>query len=579
MTFKLSLDRKHLKFLFDESAQFNAFNLVRLMRPAERQNEVLIDLRALTFQQQDSILSSAKTFLNLVASLLSAQEFLMSFVFSTENLTLVKKVSIEIGGEFDEKKIICEVSKLPVETEQNLDPHTVKNIRGAVFLSLVQDLISIRKIERRIDFFTETSSITLHASSSFLSNKENAELMWSLLKQWEREHGDEHNTKLNHRLYQCLQNKDRMLEKAKSSLNSFSIDGNLKYLVEFSQSKLGLPNSVFQSYEQLVVWMIDDQWANGWKQLIESLLAGTNIELEAFSSLQGVKQSIALANFDATAQKPHLAIVDLRLNSDDPVVEDYNSKDLSGFGVVEELLEAWQGLPIMIASASSKLWNLEKAIQKGASAYWRKSDESTYIDNEQIIFTTLDIYSQFIDKVVLTLSKVKYRNVYDLSNLLNAKCNVQGFKYAQLKVSINQFNFNLSSKVSWMLWHHADEQGTLDSLLLDTMAIFNEIEPLLWDEQTNKLTLFPEKEVTTVQKGKDSRIVNDTLSYLDENYRIGGIAFESSFNKVKQIRNKLNVIHGSETAQNVTHATIRDIELVLLIIWVLLVEVSNSPSS
>lgn len=575
MSTKLILKERHRSFLVSDSEQFNAFNFIRLLRTQEQDNEIQVDLRALITKSQVIVLSKFKTVLELVSSLFCERDIIFTVSHSVNDSSFINRIENETGGESSKQVIMFELSKLPVGNSNVQDPHTVKNIRGAVLLSLVQNLIVLGKVDSKIDLFTEASAITLHESSSFLSNNENAELMWNVLKQWENAHDDEHNRQLNFLLHKCVQKKNALCESVKSALDMLNTNGNHRHLIGICQTNFQLTETMFPDVTQLAVWMIDDQWSNGWKQLIESLLTGTGISLKAFSSLKDVKASIELANFDESAETPHLALVDLRLSADDVVVESYNSKDLSGFDVVDVLLKEWKGLPVMIASASSRLWNLEKAIQRGASAYWRKSDEVDGTDSKKVISTALDIYAQFVDKFERCLSKIKYKNVFELYEILNELCDSPRIKKTPIKRSVAELNEGLASKVTWMLWQRSDEQNLLDSLLLDTMAIFNELEHLLWNKDTGQLLLCPAKNANVGAKGRDSLVINDTLEHLDQENELGGIALKSSYEKCKGIRNKLSVIHGAEANNSIKRASIENIESALLIIYVLMSELSR----
>lgn len=575
MSTKLVLTERHRSFLVTDSEQFNVFNFIRLLRTQERDNEIHVDLRELSTKSQIIVLSKFKTVLELVSSLFFERDIIFTVSHSANDDPSINRIEKEIGGESSNQEIMFELSKLPVAISNPKDPHTVKNIRGAVLLSLVHNLIALGKIDSKIDLFTEASAITLHASSSFLNNKENAELMWNVLKQWENAHDDKHNQQLNLLLYQCVQKKKALCKSVISTLDMLKTNGNHRHLIDICQKNFQLTETVFRDVNQLAVWLVDDQCSNGWKQLIEKLLDGTGINLEAFSSLQDVKASIELANFDESAETPHLALVDLRLSTDDAVVESYNSKDLSGFDVVDLLLKQWKGLPIMIASASSKLWNLEKSIQRGASSYWRKSDEIDGTDSKKVISTALDIYAQFVDKFERCLSKIKYKNVFELYEILNELCDSPSFYKTSLKRSIVELNLGLTSKVTWMLWQRSDEQNLLDSLLLDTMAIFNELEHLLWDIDTGRLILCPAKSANIGAKGRDSLVINETLEHLDEVHELKGLALKSTYEKCKRIRNKLNVIHGAEADNSIKRASIENIESALLIVYVLMYEVSK----
>jgi len=331
---------------------------------------------------------------------------------------------------------------------------------------------------------------------------------------------------------------------------------------------------LYRAEGSLQIWFVDDQHSNGWERLMEQMLSDLNVELKCFASLEGVKASLELAEkFPDTI--PDLAIVDLRLRADDATFEHYDAADLSGFEVVDSLLNFWPGLPVVIASASNKLWNVEKAIRKGAVGYWRKSDEIHDTVDQQAIITALDIYAQFNEKITLALRKVKYRHVFRLTELLNKMCHQRPLINTTLHRSVDNYCEQTPRTISLMLWQGLDEIKVHDNIFLGIMELFNEIETFLWDEKTEKLTLVPNKNVKRGHRGRLEGVINDTLEFIDSDHSMTGLTLKPRYEKCQNVRNNLPVIHGSNNYDTVQHASILDIETALLVVWALMNQLSK----
>jgi CheY-like chemotaxis protein len=302
------------------------------------------------------------------------------------------------------------------------------------------------------------------------------------------------------------------------------------------------------------------------------MLSDCPIELTCFNSIEGVRASIRLVNELKKGERPNAALVDLRLSSEDLTYETYNSNDLSGFLVIDELLKTWNGLPVVVASASSKLWNVEKAIRRGAVAYWRKSDEVHELSNEEVTITALDINDQFVDKLTLAIRQARYSRIFRINQLLMELCEKGTVTNIELTRSITNYCNNAPRKISWMLWQDLNENEVCNSLFLGVMEIFNELESSLWDKIAKKMVLFPDARVAAFSDIKDSQIINKTLSRLDKNYDIGGRFLASKYETLKGIRNHLPIIHGSRSNGSAEDALVTHIEGALLIVLAVLKE-------
>jgi CheY-like chemotaxis protein len=576
MGIPLKLYKKHHDFLFDTDGTFNVFNLVRLLEKNCDFNEFSIDVSLLTPEEQSLILSKAEKFLRLYEGLFPHKERLISITFDNVSQPIIDRVLLETGGILDEQTLIFELSQLPRVTEDILDPHSVKNVRGAVLLSLVQDLLHITKVEGSLSFFDEKSPVTLHSASSFLYNKENARMMWDVLRSWESLHSRSYKAVINSKLQKCIVSKKELKQLASSANFRPSTHGSdFSHFVSSLQTKIGLPTDLYRAEGSLQIWFVDDQYANGWERLMEQMLFDLNVELKCFASLEGVKASIELAEKYHPDSIPDLALVDLRLSADDVTFEHYDSEDLSGFEVVDSLLNSWPGLPVVIASASNKLWNVEKAIRKGAVGYWRKSDEIHDTVDQQAIITALDIYAQFNEKITLALRKVKYRHVFRLAELLKKLCQQHPLLSTTLQRSVHNYCEQTPRTISWMLWQNLDEIKVRDSIFLGIMELFNEIETFLWNKKTGKLTLVPDEKVKRDKNGRIKSVINETLDSIDSLYTMKGRALSSRYESCKKVRNNLPIIHGSNNDGSAKHASISNIEEALLIVWALMNQLSK----
>lgn len=571
MSSKLKLKKKHVPFLFDSNDHLNIFNLVRLFRTNKNSNNVFIDIRPMKHQQQELIASNFEVFLRLYAKLISTSHYSVTLKYSNVSEYIIDKLCEKFGRPSDKVTLIFDFQYLKNQEDKNKDPHFVKNIRGAVLLSLVQDLLNSGEIQNNISIFDETSPLLLHSASDFLNNEENSLMMWRVLEEWEREQAQEYKDQINVRIQRSLKAKKVLDKLSKELTKKNRADDSFVTFIEKLQSNIGLSKSIYASTEELHIWFVDDQHANGWYKLINKILADSKVVLRALTGLEDVEMMLDLASYDDDLIMPDVALVDLRLSNNDQVIEAYDADDLSGFQVVDLLLKHWSGLPIMITSASSKLWNMEKAIERGAVGYWRKSDEAEACEKNAVL-TAFDINFQFIEKLTLALKKVRYKYIFRIIESLRAEVKPMAIRYSSFHRCINNYATELEQKTSWMCWKKTDESKINDSLFLGVMEIFNEIEPLLWNRKSRKLVLVPNMEVDISSEKSDKQIINQTLDYLDSEYDIRGMGLTSRYENCKKIRNKLPSIHGSVLADDIKHARLEDIETSLLIVWCLLNE-------
>ncbi len=577
MTSSLVLTQKHCKFLFDKSNDFNVFNLTRLCKQLQSSEGINLDISRLEEVKQQLIISKLEYFSNHCNKILNIKDNDVTFkvkLAEQEVERLTSRLTLDIIYSGDE--IIFQPTNIDVKNKN--DPHQIKNIRGAVLLSLVQELLNLQKLDNQITLFDATSPIILHSASDFLHSTDNALVMWQVLVQWTEEHNKSYRAGVNPRINSSLKAKKSLKLNISNVLKNTDIANiGFHHLLANEAIKADFLRNDFIWNSKLNIWFVDDQEANGWKNLILNLLEGLEIELNCCHSVEDLKMTIDLANAKAI-NKPDVALVDLRLSENDLTFESYKGADLSGFTALHQLLTHWPSLPVIIASASNKIWNLEKAIEKGATGYWRKSEDIHEAVNHNAIITAFDIYDQLIDKLNQAISKIKFRNIFVLVKLIEAESVKKKFKSSPLERAFSYYMNDLFNKVSWMIWQRQNEKKesrVMDSLFLGIMELYNEIEPYLWDSDLKTLTLYPSKKVKTLKAKTDKRVINDTFQCFDEDYKVGGIDLCSSYDRCKNIRNHLPVIHGSSDGK-ITHSKIDDIELGLFLIWFLMSKLNES---
>lgn len=573
MTQYLSICKRKTNFIFDDNDFLNIFNLLRLTRDFNRDDEISIDISNLDQKQQHTIASKFTIFLALYFEIIKpSKSSFAHLVYSKISQECIDNLGSSQDFIQENNTLIFDASGSYKKIKKHQDPHYIKNARGVALLSLVQDLLAYGSIPNTLLTFEENSPILLHSASIFLYNTDNSKMLWSILEELDSQYKNRYKTILTSRFSRSLDaRKGLECSFAEATANPL-INITKNHFVKSLQAKLNLPTNIYEPTGKLSLWLIDDQHANGWFKLISSVASKKYIEITSLINKEDVSLQIELIKSSDELYAPDIAIVDLRLSQNDGRNEEYNAKDLSGFEVVDLLKNRWSSLSIMIASASNKLWNMEKAIKKGAVAYWRKSDEISENSYQDAIFTAFDIYIQLIEKFTTSIKRTRYRYIFKIVELIKNEVSSLDDNYNLLKKIIANYSDNLEQKISWTCWYKSSEEKTNDSIHLEISEIFNELENHLWNPKSQNLTLFPEKKVQLGNKNSDKLIINDTLNCLDLKYGITGQALKEHYEKYKAIRNKLPIIHGSETAQDVKHASLTDIETALLIIWCLLRE-------
>ncbi|MAN60068.1 MAG: hypothetical protein CMC08_09565 [Flavobacteriaceae bacterium] len=194
-----------------------------------------------------------------------------------------------------------------------------------------------------------------------------------------------------------------------------------KYLICFSDSftqerRIDLNPIQCQSKKILFV---DDQADEGWGDLMKNIFKGSGNNFLSIDSAKYKNSETKLFHdFDGflTECRSHigkdwdLIIIDLRLN---PEKEDVDNEmitptEFSGYKLIDEFLNENEGYQIIVSTASNKIWNINAALNRGATSYYvKESPEFNYSIRE-----TNKHYENFKSDVQKCFDKSYLRDIY-----------------------------------------------------------------------------------------------------------------------------------------------------------------------
>ncbi len=189
---------------------------------------------------------------------------------------------------------------------------------------------------------------------------------------------------------------------------------------------------------KLKMLFIDDQWDIGWSDIFVKMLYSAK-ELPrkvTDSSVYELKHQYIFRCINPLEYKTDqllwdkiknvldnkvssidLILLDLRLKGE--TNESLDIQSLSGTKILHKIRNAYPGIPIILVSASNKIWTFEQIIQIGADGYWIKEG----LDERRTSFQTAENYLRFL-QIVEKVTGNKYSSLKDLidrTNILSQK--------------------------------------------------------------------------------------------------------------------------------------------------------------
>jgi len=175
---------------------------------------------------------------------------------------------------------------------------------------------------------------------------------------------------------------------------------------------------------------VDDQADQGWSTIFQHIIYGN--ENESFSVIiPNIDETIdeIVNKIITTVNKTNaqLLILDLRLKGESE--KNIQIDDISGIKVLKKLKNKKLKCPILITSASNKIWSYKETIKLGADAYWIKEG----LDDQYKIEVSVDNYFRFLELVFTLSCSEEYSYLYRtmLPKILEIENNPNKFWWEQ----------------------------------------------------------------------------------------------------------------------------------------------------
>lgn len=159
------------------------------------------------------------------------------------------------------------------------------------------------------------------------------------------------------------------------------------------------------------ILFIDDNAANGWLDIFKLMMPDVCIqELIPNKNLKDIDALYLQIEQLTQLFNPDIILLDLRLfDEKDRSIE---IDQVSGLQILKKIRKDFLGIPILITTASNKVWSYEKLIEFGADAYWIKEG----IDNTFNAMESSNNYRRFLWRISrLSDDRFKLLNSFDKS--------------------------------------------------------------------------------------------------------------------------------------------------------------------
>lgn len=184
------------------------------------------------------------------------------------------------------------------------------------------------------------------------------------------------------------------------------------------------------------VLYIDDEASTGWVDAFKQMLYPTgNLKpadksKDKFSVKQGDKDLFVIyQSFDLAARElkraslKEFSLIMLDLRDKEKDKQTNKPDELTGIRLLKKLRDPRNGdpsIPILMVTASNKLWNYEKILELGANAYWLKESPEYGIDDEYTLRNYLRLRNELLTLLYFEPSlRTAWSCITDCENELN----------------------------------------------------------------------------------------------------------------------------------------------------------------
>jgi len=157
---------------------------------------------------------------------------------------------------------------------------------------------------------------------------------------------------------------------------------------------------------------VDDNAGKGWSDMFQILIYGSKQTDNIFKAIDDTDKHTDTLYEEIKTQintiDPHLVLLDLRLKNESGTY--LNVEELSGTNILRKIREDFPGLPVMMTTASNKVWSYQTLLNLGADAYWMKEgiDVSASLSVRERANYSVDNYRNFL-RMINALSGEKYQ--------------------------------------------------------------------------------------------------------------------------------------------------------------------------
>jgi len=148
------------------------------------------------------------------------------------------------------------------------------------------------------------------------------------------------------------------------------------------------------------ILLIDDKARDGWEQVFAALFKNAKVTpvvpqkdfAKDINALYETQVKGPLSKLNASPD-PSLVLLDLRLFEE--TERSIDIKNVSGKLLLEIIRKDFNGLPVLITTASNKIWTFRELIKVGADAYWIKEG----LDEQRTAEDSVENYCQLLSLV------------------------------------------------------------------------------------------------------------------------------------------------------------------------------------
>lgn len=216
------------------------------------------------------------------------------------------------------------------------------------------------------------------------------------------------------------------------------------------------------------ILFVDDQAEDGWATILQRMIYDGNSD--NFIVIQpGKNDSIGsvVSKIEETvrARRIDLLMLDLRLKGE--TGGNFNIDEISGIQVLKQLPAIQLPCPVIITSASNKIWSYRETLKLNADAYWIKEG----LDDNYNLETSIENYLRLLDLVYALFFNEEYRFLYDklVPAVLTIKNSTSPFWWESKFWEKNSYSFKRSeSTISVRKSKPVAKEEIIDTLIAGT---------------------------------------------------------------------------------------------------------------